>query len=427
MTFAALLSEGGSAFEAPRSLYLHIPVCSSRCAYCDFHSFPRAALSDDFVKNYVESLLERAEDLCAASGAPVETMYVGGGTPSALEDTVFSRLIGGLAERFRPAPSEWTVEVNPETLTQRKMDIMRDKGVTRISMGIQSMDGGELSLLGRRAGAADNRRAIDIALASGLAVSADLIGALPRALGAAKRKARGPWAARGALLDSARYLADKGLEHISVYDLCVEEGTELSRRMERGELEPADEDVAWEERKALEGFLKTRGYRRYEVSNYAVPGNECRHNGAYWAMRSYLGVGSGAVSTLIVADEPRARLIGAGGALSLRITEGRDLAGFMAAPDKAMSLSWLGAKDSAFEMLMMGLRSAAGLDEARFRRRFGFSAPELLPNTLKKWNERFSRAMGRLCLDDHGLDVLNRILVDALEEMEAAFPAAGIA
>jgi oxygen-independent coproporphyrinogen-3 oxidase len=176
------------------------------------------------------------------------------------------------------------------------------------------------------------------------------------------------------------------------------------------------------ERSAAEKSLASLGYARYEVSNYAKSGCECLHNRAYWSMNSYLGIGSGAVSTLIVDSASRASLAGSAENLALRVEEGRDMAAWLKNPDDSASFSWIGRKDSAFEMIMMGLRCSSGLDEDRFAFRFGLAAADLLAGTMLKWKERFARGEGRIRLDGRGLNLLNRILVDALEEMEGQFP-----
>ncbi len=420
MNLSGFLSESGGAFETPRSLYVHVPFCSSRCSYCDFHSFPCSRVSASQRADYVEKLLRRTEHLCRTASASIETIFIGGGTPTVLEDEVFGRLLAGIRSIAGHPPLEWTVEANPESLSPSKLEMMAVHGVTRLSIGIQSMDDAELAILGRHARAADNRGALDMAIQSGLKLSADLMTALP---GPEKRSSRS--STRSALRDSTAFLAEKGVGHLSIYDLVVEEGTPIKGRLDRAELFPADEDAAFDERENVEGFLKALGFSRYEVSNYALEGSECLHNQAYWSMNSYLGVGSGAVSTLIVADGRKAAAAGARGSLSLRIEEGRDLQTYLLDPDKSLALSWIGRKDSAFEMIMMALRTARGLDEERFKARFGLEAGAILSNTREKWKDRFSESAGFLRLDGPGLDILNLILVDALDEMGSWFPEAG--
>ncbi|HWR11608.1 MAG TPA: radical SAM family heme chaperone HemW [Rectinemataceae bacterium] len=419
MNLADFLSESGGAFETPRSLYIHIPFCSSRCSYCDFHSFPCSSLSASLRAEYVEKLLRRAEVFRLAMSAPIETIFIGGGTPTVLEDEVFGRLLRGIRALADQAPLEWTVEANPESLSPEKLEMLVVNGVTRLSVGIQSMDDGELAMLGRHARAADNRRAIALAAQSGLDLSADLMTALPA------RRSTGSLAGGSSLADSIGFLAENGVGHISVYDLVVEDGTPIKKRLDEGELLHADEDLSFDARMSAEALLANLGFSRYEVSNYALKGRECLHNHAYWSMNSYLGLGSGAASTLIVADGEKADSLGASGCLSLRVEEGEDLPAYLIDPDKEATLTWIARKESAFEMVMMALRTSRGLDEARFEARFGLPAVGALAKTIRTWKERFSENGGRLRLDGPGLDILNRILVDALDEMESGFPEAG--
>ncbi len=435
MTFSELRERAADAFEPPRALYLHVPFCSTRCAYCDFHSFGACATSPAQRAAYAAALVSRAGELVEAFSDRIDTVFIGGGTPTMLEDEAFGALLKGVAAICagcgRSVPLEWSVEANPESLTPTKLAMMKDAGVSRLSIGIQSMDDGELGLLGRGARRADNLRALSLAAKSGLAVSADLMTALPRP---SVRKAPSANAAspialeQTALEQTARFLASSGVGHLSIYDLVVEEGTRIAGLIAKGELVSADEESAFQERAAAEKALQELGFRRYEVSNYALPGRECGHNQAYWSMRSYLGAGSGAVSTLMVADTAAAAALGAEGGLSLRVEEGKDLGAWLENPDAAASASWIGAKDSAFEMIMMGLRTSRGLDLRRFGARFGTfpdeaeacrSLPSFLRPAIERWKDRFSESDGFLRLDGRGLDLLNPILVDVLSAMDS--------
>lgn len=378
--------------------------------------------------SYIDAALARAESLCGSIEVSPETIYIGGGTPTVLGDALFGRLLGGLRALSGSGLREWTIEANPESLSPAKLDMMVSSGVTRLSIGIQSMDEEALGILGRGAKAEDNRRAVALAAGSGLELSADLIAALPltrlgseRAKGSLAPRSQAGARKKTSLADSAEFLASQGFGHISIYDLVVEEGTRIQRRLEAGELLPAEEDGAFDERKEAEKILDSLGYKRYEVSNYCLPGRESLHNGCYWAMNSYLGLGCGAVSTLIVADSERVNRLGAGGGAAMRFEEGRDLASYIENPDGSGVLSWISRGDSAFEMVMMALRTSLGLDERRFRSRFGLEASRILSRTIQTWGGHFSDAHGRLSLDGSGLDILNRILVDALDEMEPYF------
>jgi len=415
MRLAELLSQPFGPGARPTSIYIHIPFCSAKCAYCDFFSLPPGSTSREIRSAYVDMVLLRLGDCVRALDAPFETLYIGGGTPTVLEDEIFERLLKGAAEIVGAGLLEWTVEANPESLSPRKLEATLSAGVTRLSLGIQSMDPGKLDILGRRAGREDNERAIDLVKGSGVALSVDLISAIPEFF-AQKKTLK----ADGLLADSLDFLLDKGVGHLSLYDLVVEEGTLISRRLQQGELFLPDEDKAYDERKAAESRLAERGFERYEVSNFAPTGSESIHNAAYWSMRSYLGIGSGAVSTL-VADEGTFDSSDPGTA-SLRIEEGKDLRAWLADPDLILQAARLSRKDSAFETIMMGLRTKKGLDVRRFSVRFGVDVEAVLARTIKTWKDRFKfRADGYLSVDDGGMDLLNPILVDALADVEARF------
>jgi oxygen-independent coproporphyrinogen-3 oxidase len=402
-------------FRPPLALYIHIPLCASKCAYCDFFSLPRAC-GDLDEGQLVEAILARvqaATSLYRPLGSPpFQTIYIGGGTPTALDLGAFRRLLAGLADLAGPV-REWTLEANPESLDEARLDAALEAGVNRVSIGIQSLDDGLLSRLGRPA---DSRTALEAlaraASRQGLRVSADLIAGLPRS---------------SPLEDEVSRLLDYGLDHLSIYDLTLEEATPLYAQVRAGAFLLPGPDEALDEVQRAAAVLSSMGLRRYEVSNWAKPGAESLHNLAYWHMDSYLGLGPGGVSTLQVADGAQipAGLRGA----SLRLEETRDIAAFMDDPEgEEASRQEISPRDSAFEAILMGYRTIFGLDEGAFASRFGLGAPKLVAKTLKAWARHMVKAAprpaweGRLALDDSGLDLLNGFLVDCLGELEESFP-----
>lgn len=412
MNIAEALGKKGrrDAWETPSALYVHVPFCVSRCAYCDFHSFDARRIPEGIMGAYSDFVVRR----CAELGERLDissfhTIYIGGGTPTALDDGSFGRLVDGIDRLYGAGCREWTVEANPESLGESKIEMLGKTHATRLSIGIQSMDDGELELLGRRGRAETNRRAIRLAAESGLEVSADLITGLPRPPGKPGRPE--------SLSEAVGFLVDSGIRHLSIYDLVVEEGTPIARSIESGDLETADTDEEWRRREDAGKILARGDLRRYEVSNYAVPGHECLHNMHYWDMDSYLGAGSGAVSTLRPAGARcEKRSMG-----TVRLEECRNLSRYMEDADASGGATPVSARDSAFEMIMMGLRTSLGLDALKFGKRFGVAPRDLFPHAMERWHERFRDSGGRLSLDSRGLDILNRILVDALSEMEENF------
>ena len=405
-------SDEAQGYVAPAALYIHVPICASKCSYCDFFSVPASALAEGFEGELVGAILARAESLAARFGAEAfETVYIGGGTPSLLSLEGLDTLLCGVSVLSRGPgarpPREWTVEANPDSIGPEALALMRERGVTRLSLGVQSLDPDELALLGRRHGPSAALNAVRLASEAGLAVSADLLAGIPSSL----EKLRS--APSGKLAGYARELLDAGATHISVYDLTIEEGTPMAAARRRYSFPGEDED--WEARRKLESILRDAGLRRYEVSNYAAVGNECRHNLAYWHMDSYLGAGPGAVSTIA----------GRRGT-ALRIEEAKDVSGYRGRAGTEAVETLIGLGDSVFESIMMAFRTSFGLDAEAFRRRFGLEATDLLDGSLASWRQRIvagepwpgrDTSLGP-ALDGRGLDLLNRFLVDCLEEIE---------
>ncbi|HOV94500.1 MAG TPA: coproporphyrinogen-III oxidase family protein [Spirochaetales bacterium] len=406
--------------EKPKSLYIHIPFCVSKCAYCDFYSLPKSSFSEAWQLDYVNQVLKRIDRFCDLFRLDsLETLYLGGGTPTCLEDHVFERLVGQLDMRFGTDLKEWTIEANPESLTLPKLEIISHYRVTRVSLGIQSMADEELELMGRAGRSEHNRRALSELrplIDQGLSVSADLILAYPTKIPAGPIQQSRSQERLSRLEGVIQYLVDSGVNHISLYDLTLEDNTPLKSAVEGGRLVLGDEDQLYGVRKTSEWFLEVLGFERYEVSNFARHGAKSLHNSTYWAMKSYLGVGSGAVSTLII--RPDADDFHRSDVYSVRIEEDKILDRYIYNTDVPVS-SYLGKKDSLFEMVMMGLRTVQGVDESRFEKHFGVSFCRTFHRSIDKWAGHFVECGASIHLDDQGLDILNSILVDMLVDLDA--------
>ena len=269
-----------------RALYLHIPFCRAKCLYCDFDSRALTGCAlEEAIGAYCEGLSAQLDAHGNAGElSEVETVYVGGGTPSLLG----VRLVG-LVDYVRAycEPVEFTCEANPESFTLDLAQALRAAGVTRISLGVQSLNASELKAIGRIHSAEQAMLAVAQAKAAGFSTSCDVMCGLP-----------------GQTLDTfaetLRSLVTLNPDHVSVYPLQLEEGAPLARMEEAGDVEVPDEDFQAQCMDLAAEVLKEAGYERYEVASYAKPGHRCRHNIAYWTGRPYLGLGRSAASMLDV-------------------------------------------------------------------------------------------------------------------------------
>lgn len=272
-----------AASSAIQALYLHIPFCVQRCRYCDFPT--RATVRTDAgIAAYMQGLAERVEEL-AASGllGSVQTAYIGGGTPS-INCTALAQLAAAV-KRSCPGLQEFSCEANPESLTAAGIDLLQHAGVSRISLGVQSLDDQELRRLGRIHSAGQALACARAVLAAGLDLSCDLMCGIPLQTPSSFSR-------------SLEGILDTGLAHVSVYPLMVEEGTPLCRDCEQGLESYPNDDVQADLMQQAQQMLEEHGFARYEVASYARPGHECAHNIAYWTGKPYLGLGTSAASMM---------------------------------------------------------------------------------------------------------------------------------
>lgn len=333
MTGSSLSSRLGpaSAVDAPwepyRALYLHVPFCTRKCAYCDFRS-DAAPRDDARMDAYLERMvldIRRAsrEGLLGA----LETVYIGGGTPTHLGAARLSQLLYTLSLSMHLTPEvECTLEANPESLDERMVRDLFALGVTRISLGVQSFDDAVLRTLGRPHDAKAAVRALDAVKTRFENFSIDLMCGI---LGQSA----------ASLISSVRTAVELDVPHVSVYPLTIEAGTVFARRVEEGRMEEPDVEIAAEQMELAADILESAGYRRYEVASYAKPGRECRHNIAYWTGVPYLGLGEGSV-TMRQTGERRERL------------------------EDGEIVEVLDARQTLAEDLMLGMRMARGVGEA---------------------------------------------------------------
>lgn len=264
------------------SVYVHIPFCLRKCIYCDFRSVP---LDGGLAARYAEALCK--EIILRGGGGPVETVYIGGGTPTVLPEESLGEIFGAVRRAFELAPpAEITVEANPGTVDEKKLDALLGGGANRLSIGIQSLSDRELSFLGRAHNAAEAVKSVKMAQRAGFEnISADLIFGIPG-------QTLEGW--RETLMEAIGL----GVGHFSAYELTPEEGTALMETLKAGGARMPEEGLILEMFSIALETLGGAGYEHYEVSSHAKPGLKCRHNLNYWQRGQYVGAGAGAHSFL---------------------------------------------------------------------------------------------------------------------------------
>ncbi len=372
-------------------LYIHIPFCARKCAYCDFYSLPLAGVPS-FGKTVARFFQALEKELAALpAGFAPDTVYIGGGTPTALDAAQLGDLLD-LVRRRVPlaAVREWTVEANPGTLDAGKAAVLRRAGVNRVSLGVQSLDDAALRRLGRLHTAAEARAGFDLLRAAGFDnVSVDLMYALP-----------GETTER--MLADVRGLLAWQPEHLSCYALAIEPGTPLAEQQARGALVEVPDEEQAEQYHALRRTLLAAGWEHYEISNFARPGRACRHNLNYWRGGEYAGCGPAAHGHTAgrrhanVEDlDDYCRRIEAGGSP-------RDFEEELAPEAKAR------------ETLIVWLWLLEGVDLAAFRQQTGFDALALSGAALEQLCAQglLELGAGRLRLTERALFVSNRVFAE---------------
>ena len=369
----------------PLGLYVHIPFCARKCAYCDFASWPGREAD---MPRYVDAVCQEIAARAGAAGHPAaDTVFFGGGTPSLLPPALYLRLAEALRKGFRIAPdAEWTVECNPGTLTADFARALRQSGCNRLSMGMQAAQPRLLRALGRIHDMDGVRQAANLARAAGIgALNLDLMLGLPGQTEADMRETLGEALALNPC-------------HISCYALIVEEGTPLHAAVAGGQVRLPGDDMD----RALYGLcrdtLRAAGFHQYEISNFALPGAECRHNVNCWRRQDYLGFGCAAHS--LYENERRANP--------------RELTDYLnGLPPETEAI---GPEEAMFETMMLGLRLTSGVEEADFARRYGRPLWEVYGGKLLSAlrDGRLIRADGRVYLTERGMDVMNSVLVELL-------------
>ena len=366
-------------------VYLHVPFCLSKCPYCDFCSFPGSREEDR--ERYVGAVLREVAERDFPRRS-VTSVFFGGGTPSLLSTAHFDALLSALSSRFSiERDAEITFEMNPATADRDKLRALRSLGFNRVSIGCQSTSDAELAALGRAHTAEGFFDAYRDAVAAGFSnLNVDLMYGIPRQTA-------------NSFVKTLSDVLSFGPTHISAYGLIVEEGTPFFTR--RDTLGLPGEDAEADLYALASETLRNAGYRHYEISNYARPGYECRHNLLYWRQGEYAAYGLSASSHFA----------------GVRETNTRDLSAYLAAPAAAVSeRTVIKGADAEYEYIMLALRLSEGIDEADFRRRFGHPFRETYADKLAPYIARGLLAAGddRTALTDGGLYLSSALLRDLL-------------
>ena len=354
---------------AIEALYLHIPFCQSKCAYCDFDSVAACSLDDARTAQacYLDRLTNRVDAFGTAGLLDgVRTVYIGGGTPSLLGMRLVE-LVRSVMQWC--APEEFTCEANPESFTSSLALQLARAGVTRISLGVQSLQEEELKAVGRIHSATQALDAICYAKDAGLDVSCDLMCGLPL-------QTRDSWA------KSVAGLIEAGPCHVSIYPLTVEDGTPLALKVDSGRLVLPDEDEQADEMELARRFLVEAGFAPYEVASYALPGHACRHNIAYWTGIEYLGLGRSAASmlsrdTFRMSSSLFSDLAPRDGAARIRVLQTDDAA-------SAFEIEQLGIREAMAEDLMLACRMTRGIPQELLLRASAVFGKQIVADTCAR-------------------------------------------
>lgn len=372
-------------------IYIHIPFCARKCNYCDFLSAPETRETKERYLSLLDREMQLYKEIVSAREA--DTLFIGGGTPSFLEIDLTDKLLCSV-KKWIPSENlkEFTIECNPNSVTEEKLNLYKEAGVTRISLGMQSACDEELKKLGRLHSVKEFEKTYELVRKHGFErVNIDVMAAIP-----------------GQTIESYKhtleYVVGLSPEHISSYSLIIEEGTPFYEKYR--ENPPVDEDTDRQMYDLTKEILGRHGYHRYEISNYAKEGQECIHNLKYWQGGDYLGLGLGAASCM---EHERWSNVRGLTDYEDRICRGHKPVEYT---------EELGEEEQKAEFMFLGLRCMEGVSAERFEKKFHQSVEERYGKVLHKYeNMGLMRLVnGNWQLTEQGIDVSNHIFADFLPE-----------
>lgn len=364
-----------------RGLYVHVPFCLKKCDYCDFVSYTDCFSREE---EYVSALLS---EFGQYRGTKVDTVYVGGGTPTSLQTKSLVRILDGAFAAFDVAEdAEITVECNPKTADLEKFTALKHAGVNRLSIGVQSLDDTILKTIGRIHSAQDATDCVKMAYSAGFSnISGDLMFGLP-----------------GQSMESLERSIDGMLKlpftHISCYGLILEDATPLAEKVRAGAYTLPDEDTEYAMYCNINETLKANGFSRYEISNFAKDGFFSRHNVKYWDCIEYIGCGAGAHSYFE----------------GIRYCHTEDVSAYIQNPAERQDVIHIDSEDAMREFMMLGLRKTEGVSKTEFQNRFGKTISDCFGEIIKTYKEKglLSETEDRIFFTEQGIYVSNMVLCE---------------
>lgn len=363
-----------------KGLYIHIPFCVKKCDYCDFVSYTNC---EKKYKSYIETLIG---EMCQYKGERINSVFIGGGTPTVLTAEMLEFLLKSIQEIFLLSNDcEFSIEANPKTLDKKKLIVLKNGGVNRLSIGVQSFNDDELKQIGRIHTAEDAYNTVCMAKNMGFDnINLDLMSALP-------------FQTEEKLMYSLKKAVSLNPTHISCYSLIIEDGTPLEKRYSRGEVTIPNEVDDRAMYRLVCGYLEQNGYKQYEISNFAKKDYECKHNIKYWKCEEYIGVGTAAHSYI--------------GNVRFYNTENIEMYmnGEYRAGEEILDIS-----DKIEEFMIMGLRMKDGISQTEFKIRFGKDINDVYSDIINKFqnNGLILKNKDRLYLSERGIDISNSVLCE---------------
>ena len=369
------------------ALYIHIPFCKQKCFYCDFPSYAR---KDDLMSDYIEALLIELKEKIKAY--KVRSLFIGGGTPSYLNEENLRKLMKVIKNINFIEDAEKTIECNPGTVSEEKFNIMKEGGINRLSFGLQTTKNNLLKGIGRIHTFEAFKDNYNLARSVGFNnINIDMMFGLPN-------QSVKDWT------DSLEEVAKLNPEHISAYSLIIEEGTPFYKLYNEDKLKLPSEEEEREMYKKCKDILIENGYHQYEISNYAKEGKECLHNEVYWMCNEYIGVGASSSSYI---DGKRIKNIDDLREYIKRIGSGKSIV-----DEEIINTK----NDNIEEFMFMGLRMNCGIEEEEFKRRFHTDIDNVYKDVIEGNINKglLERKRGRIYLTDKGIELSNMVMSDMI-------------